>query len=64
MYYHTKFVLPNAFHKKYMNVEICIMSTFISINIVHLFCQTNPQNPKIEISIRQSENGKNVCLFA
>ena len=49
MYLHTKFELPNAFYKNYMNVQSCIMSTFISINIVHLFRQTNPQNAKIEI---------------
>ena len=50
MYHHT--ILPNAFHKNYMNVQSCIMSTFISINIVHFFRQTNPQNAKIKISIK------------
>ena len=42
MYHHTKFELPNAFHQIYMNVQSCIMLTFISINVVHLFCQINP----------------------
>ena len=64
MYHDTKFELPNAFHKNYMNVQNCIMSMFIPINIVHLFCQTNPQNAKIEISIIRQKNGNNVCLFA
>ena len=39
------------------------MSTFISVNIVHLFRQTNPQNAKIEISIKLDKKW-NVCLFA
>ena len=52
MYHNTKFDLPNAFHKNHMNVQSCIMSRFISINIVYLFCHTNPQNAKIEISIK------------
>ena len=52
MYHHTKFELPNAFHKNYMNVQSCIMSMFLSFNIVHLFRQTNPQNAKIENSIK------------
>ena len=52
MYYHTKFELPNAFRKNYMNVQSCIMPTFIFINIVYLLRQTNPQNDKIEISIK------------
>ena len=51
-YHHTKFELPNAFHKNYMKVQSCIMSTLFSINIVHLFRQTIPQNAKIEISIK------------
>ena len=34
MYHHTQFELPNAFHKNYMNVQSCIMSAFVSINIV------------------------------
>ena len=49
VYHHTKFELPSAFHKKYMNVQSCIMSTFISIKIVQLFQQTHPQNVRIEI---------------
>ena len=64
MYHHTKFELTNAFHKNYMNVQICIMSTFISINIVHLFRQTNPENAIIEISIKKAKNGNNAYLFA
>ena len=43
MYHHTKFELSNAFHKSYINVQICIMQTFISVNIVHLFSPANPQ---------------------
>ena len=43
MYHHTKFWLPSAFHKKYMNVQSCVMLTFISINIAWLF---RPANPK------------------
>ena len=64
MYHHTKFELSNAFHKSYINVQICIMQTFISVNIVHLFSPANPQNAKIEILIKQAKNGNNVCLFA
>ena len=52
MYHQTKFELPIAFHKNYMNVQSCVMSTFISINIVHLSRQTNPQSAKIEISMK------------
>ena len=52
MYYRTDFELPNASHTSYMNVQICIMSAFMSINIEHLFRQTNPKNAKIEISIK------------
>ena len=48
MYHHTKFEHPNAFHKNYMNVQSCMMSTFISINNVHFFRQTNPQNAKLK----------------
>ena len=29
MYHNTKFELPNAFHKNYMIVQSCVMSTFI-----------------------------------
>ena len=46
-----------------MNVQICIMSMFISINIVHLFRLTNLQNAKIEISIKQGKKSKQ-CLFS
>ena len=52
MYHHTKLDLPNSFNKNYMNVQSYIMSMFISINIEHLFRQTNPQKAKIEISIK------------
>ena len=52
MYHHTKFELLIAFHKNYMNVQSCTMSTFISNTIVHLFRQTNPKYAKIEISIK------------
>ena len=48
MYHHTKFEVPNAFHKNYMNIQICIMSTSMSINIVHLFRQLNPKMPKFK----------------
>ena len=58
MYHHTKFELPNAFQKNYMNVQSCMMSTFISINIVHLFRQTNPKNAKIEISLELGKTWK------
>ena len=58
MYHHTKFELSNAIYKKYMNVQSCIMQTFISVNIVHLFSQTNPENAKIEISIKQGKKWK------
>ena len=34
---------------KYMNVQSCFMSTFISINIAPLFRPANPQNAKIKI---------------
>ena len=43
MYNHNKFELPSAFHKIYMNVQSCIMLTFISTNIVQLFSQTTPK---------------------
>ena len=49
MYHHTK--LPSAFYKKYINIQSCIMSTFMSINIVQLLRQTNPNNTKIVIAI-------------
>ena len=52
MYHHTEFELPSAFHKNYMNVQNCKMSTFISINFVHLFFRTNPQYVKIGILIK------------
>ena len=52
MYHDTKFVAPNAFHNNYMNVQSWMMSTFMSINIVYLLRQTNPQKAKIEISIK------------
>ena len=52
MYHHTKFELPNLSHKNYMNVQSCIMSTFISINTVHLFRQANTQIANIEISVK------------
>ena len=58
MYHHTKFELPNTFSKNNMNVQSCIMSTFISVNILHLFRQTNPQNAKIEISIKLGKKWK------
>ena len=35
-----------------MNVQSCIMSTFISINIMPLFRQTNPKITKIVILIK------------
>ena len=57
-YHHTKFKLPIAFHKKYMNVQSCFMSTFISINIARLFRPANPQNAKIIISIELCKKGK------
>ena len=38
MYHHTKLELPCAiFHKNYMDDQSCIVSTFMSINIVQLF---------------------------
>ena len=43
------------------------MSMFISINIVHLLRQTNPQNEKkneIPIKWGKKKNGNDVCLFA
>ena len=52
MYHQAKFELPIAFHKNYLNVQSCVMSAFISINIVHIFRQTNPQSAKVEISIK------------
>ena len=52
MYHHTKFKLPNAFNKNHMNFQSSIMSTFMSIDIVRLFRQTNPKNAKIDISIK------------
>ena len=58
MYPHTKFELPYAFNKNYMNVQSCIMLTFISINIVQLLRQTNPQQAKIEISIEEGKKWK------
>ena len=42
MYHHAKFELSNGFHKIYMNVQSCIMSTVININILQLFRQANP----------------------
>ena len=48
MYHHTKFELPNEFHNNYVNAQSCIISTFISINIVRLFFQANPKMPKLK----------------
>ena len=39
MFHRNKFELLYAFHKNYINVQICRMSTFISVNIVHIFRQ-------------------------
>ena len=49
MYHHTKFEPPTALTKMYMNVQSCIMSTIISVNIFQFFRQTNPKNAKIVI---------------
>ena len=51
-YHHTKFELPKAIHKIYMNVQSCIMSTIIFISILQFFRQENPLNAKIVISIK------------
>ena len=60
MFNYTKFPLPNAFQKKYMNVQRCIVSTIMYINILQLFRQTNPKMPKYDFDkIRQNEK---LCL--
>ena len=65
MYHHIKFQLPDAFHQNYMNVQSCIISTFISINILHLFLQTNFQNAKIAISMKHlvRDSFRNETIF-
>ena len=54
IYHHTKFELPGAFDKIYkiLTVQTCIMSTFMSLNIVQLFHLTNMQDAKILISVK------------
>ena len=64
MYHHTKFEPPNAFHKIHVNVQSCIRSTIIFIQILQLFGQANPKNPENVISIKYRKKGSNVCLFA
>ena len=63
IYHHTKFKLPCAFHKKYMNVQICYMSTFISINIARRFRPANPQNAKIIISIKLCKKRETIFVY-
>ena len=43
----SSFELPSVFHKQYMNVQSCIMSTSMSINSGQFFRRTNPQNSEI-----------------
>ena len=64
MYHHTKFKLPCAFHEKYMNVQICIMSTFVPINIVYLFPSNQYQKLKNHNFDKIGKTGKGVSLFA
>ena len=63
MYHHAKFELPSAFHKKYMNVQSCIMSTLMYIGIEHLFSHINPKNAKIVISLKEDPKKGKLCVY-
>ena len=52
MYHHTNFNLPSAFRKKYMNVQSCKMSTFMSIMLCAFPVKQPPKIPKTVISIK------------
>ena len=46
-----------------MNDQSCIMSTFMSINIVYLFRVTNTKNAEIVFLMKYGKNGKSFLFI-